>query len=71
MPLLILGVGVAEPLIACRAVHCGGIRARLIVRGHALTQAHQVPLSVFFPSIGTPLTEFRLAGQEMFFIPFL
>ncbi len=37
MPLLILGVGIAEPSSARHAVHNGRMIARLIVRRHALT----------------------------------
>jgi hypothetical protein len=49
MPLLTLGVGIAEPLLADRAVHCRWITARLIGRRHPLTQATQVrALRVFF-----------------------
>ena len=49
MPLLILGVGIAEPPPARRAVHSRRMIARLIVRRHALTQALQFrPLRFFF-----------------------
>jgi len=42
MPSLVLGVGIAEPPPARRAVHRRRIIARLIVRRHALTQTLQV-----------------------------
>jgi hypothetical protein len=48
MPLLILGVGIAEPPPARRAVHRRRIIARLIVGRHALTQALEVRALRFF-----------------------
>ena len=48
MPLLILGVGIAEPPLARRAGHHRRIIARLIVRRHALTQALQARSLCFF-----------------------
>ena len=48
MPLLILGVGIAEPPPASRAVHRRRIIARLIVGRHALTQALEVRALRFF-----------------------
>jgi len=42
MPLFILGVRVAEPSAAFRAMHGGRIIARLIVGRHSLAQALQV-----------------------------
>jgi hypothetical protein len=46
MPPIILGVGIAEPPPARRAVYSRLIIARLIVRRHPLTQALQIPAFV-------------------------
>ena len=48
MPLLVLGVAIAEPPTASGAMHCREIIARLIARRHCLTHAHQVFTSYFF-----------------------
>jgi hypothetical protein len=45
MPLIILGVGTAEPSPALQAMKCRWVTARLVVRRHALTQARQVRAS--------------------------
>jgi len=42
MPLFVLGVGIAEPPAARRAVHSRRMIARLIIGRHGLTQALQL-----------------------------
>jgi hypothetical protein len=53
MPLLVLGMAIAEPPAALRAMHCRWIIAWLVVGRNCLTQALRVLAVHFFSPIDT------------------